>query len=425
MGAIGAGGRKTAGSIWLRRLAEVAVTALAFTLASKFSALFQQSSGASYLFAPAGVIFAAAAAFGWRGVAGVAIGTLFERWGGATTLAGALAFMVVHSGTAAITAAGMREMAGGSGRRLQRAFIFGSLIANLWSAIAGPLVLQYLGLVPRTLEAFADTALPWWISDIAATCVLGAPLLLVARPEMLLTPPDRELLSAWIRRPRGGLNCILQALFGGLALFLVGHDGQGAFPHWLTVPLSYPTALAALQGGVGPAMLMNSLTSLIYLVIYVTSPGATVANFETVAPAYATVGFFTLFAWVGGPLAGRNKRLLGRVREQQAQLELDFERTVASLAAAIEAKDASTEGHVQRVAQLSAMVGRHLGMNDESCAPCATAPSSTTSARSASRNASSTSRARSPRKKSRRWSATSRSDCASCATSNGCAKSSR
>ena len=347
-----------------RQLAEIAGTALAFTLASNFSALFQQQSGASYIFAPAGVMFAAAAAFGWRGVLGVAIGTLFERWGAAATLAGGLAFMVVHVGTAGITALGMRSRVGGSGRRLQRAFLFGSLLASLWAAITGPLALQGLGFLPRRFDALADTALAFWVSDIAATCVLGAPLLILIRPEALLTADDLEMLRDWLRRPRGALNCSAQVLLCGLPLLLLGHDDRGAFPHWLTVPLSYPMALAALQGGAGPAILMNSLASLVYLAIYVSAPGTAVMDFETVAPAYATVGFFTIFAWIGGPLAGRNKRLFVRVREQQAQLELDFERTVASLAAAIEAKDATTEGHVQRVAQLAAMVGRELGMDE-------------------------------------------------------------
>jgi putative nucleotidyltransferase with HDIG domain len=172
------------------------------------------------------------------------------------------------------------------------------------------------------------------------------------------------LMRDWLRRSRGALSCLVQLAGGGVLLFLWSHGRPGPFPHWLTVPLSYPMALAALQGGAGPAMLMNGAASLLYLAIYFSSPDAAVMDYVSVAPAYATVGFFTLFAWIGGPLAGRNKRLLARVRDQQQRLELDFERTVASLAAAIEAKDATTEGHVQRVAQLAAMVGRNLGMTD-------------------------------------------------------------
>src|SRR5207248_6732902 len=65
---------------------------------------------------------------------------------------------------------------------------------------------------------------------------------------------------------------------------------------------------------------------------------------------------------VGGLLSGRNRILLGRVEEQKRQLRQDFERIVVALSAAIEAKDATTEGHVQRVAALTVEVGRRLGL---------------------------------------------------------------
>jgi putative nucleotidyltransferase with HDIG domain len=66
----------------------------------------------------------------------------------------------------------------------------------------------------------------------------------------------------------------------------------------------------------------------------------------------------------GGWMGGRNRRLLDRVQAHEEQLERDFERTVASLAAAIEAKDPTTEGHVQRVAHLAVLVGRKLGYDE-------------------------------------------------------------
>jgi len=85
---------------------------------------------------------------------------------------------------------------------------------------------------------------------------------------------------------------------------------------------------------------------------------------EVVVPAYAVLVFFSAFGIVGGYLAGRNRQLLERIRSQQSQLERDFERTVRSLAAAIEAKDRTTVGHVQRVADLAVRVGEELGMDD-------------------------------------------------------------
>ena len=73
-------------------------------------------------------------------------------------------------------------------------------------------------------------------------------------------------------------------------------------------------------------------------------------------------GFFCLFGAVGGALSERNRQLLEHVQTQQSQLERDFQRTVVSLAAAIEAKDPTTVGHVQRVARLAERLGQELGL---------------------------------------------------------------
>lgn len=83
---------------------------------------------------------------------------------------------------------------------------------------------------------------------------------------------------------------------------------------------------------------------------------------EILAPGYLVAGFFCLFGAVGGALSERNRQLLEHVQTQQSQLERDFQRTVVSLAAAIEAKDPTTVGHVQRVARLAERLGQELGL---------------------------------------------------------------
>lgn len=126
-----------------------------------------------------------------------------------------------------------------------------------------------------------------------------------------------------------------------------------------------PIGLAALQGGAGPAILVSSFACAAYLTVLLSGTrGEPATVVQVLAPAYTTVGILTLFALTGGWLGGRNRRLLDRVRAHEAQLERDFERTVASLAAAIEAKDPTTEGHVQRVAHLAVLVGRRLGYDE-------------------------------------------------------------
>ncbi|MCP6769541.1 hypothetical protein NL529_32315, partial [Klebsiella pneumoniae] len=70
-----------------------------------------------------------------------------------------------------------------------------------------------------------------------------------------------------------------------------------------------------------------------------------------------------VFALLGGWMANRRHSLLERVRAHERQLRRDFETTVTSLVAAIEAKDPTTEGHVQRVAAMAGSVGVALGLD--------------------------------------------------------------
>ncbi len=348
----------------LWRLLELAGTAFAFKLASDFASLFSQPEGTSFLFPPSGISLAAGAAFGIWGVAGVLLGVIASPWGMATETPGLLLSCLANGVSAAIPAFFLRHPHGGTGRRLRRAFFSGSLLNNLASAVIGTLGLVVLGRLAADPKEMTTTLFFWWVSDLAAAVVLGLPLLLALRPELLLAAPDRERLRSWFLAGSGVAECVGLVLVGLVPALILAHQGW-AFPHWLSVLLVAPIGLAALQGGAGPALLVGSFASGSYLTVLLAARPDSFDNLHDVlAPAYTTVGFFAAFSLIGGWLAGRNLRLLERVRAQQARLEQDFERTVLSLAAAIEAKDPTTEGHVQRVAQLSVLVGRKLGLDE-------------------------------------------------------------
>jgi putative nucleotidyltransferase with HDIG domain len=337
---------------------------LVFKIASEFSSLFSQRDGVSFLYPPAGVSLAAGAAFGVWGVAGVILGVILSPWGAASTAPGLLISCLANGLSAAIPAWMMRRPHGGTGRRLQRGFLYGGLLNNAASAIVGSAGLMLIQGGPVLVRLLAHNFLFWWVADLAAAVVLGMPLLLALRPHLLLAEPDRVMLRDWLRARREPWESAALVLAGILAILALERLGW-EFPHWLSVAFVAPIALAALQGGAGPALLVNSLASTAYLTVLLAMPQAPGSDLETVlAPAYSTVGFFAALALIGGWLAGKNRRLLDRVQAQQLQLEQDFERTVASLAAAIEAKDPTTEGHVQRVAQLSVLVGRRLGLGE-------------------------------------------------------------
>jgi HD-GYP domain-containing protein (c-di-GMP phosphodiesterase class II) len=338
-------------------------TSLVFKAASELASLFGRPDGISFLYPPAGVSLAAGAAFGIWGVAGVILGIVLSPWGAAVALPGLLVSCAANGLSAGIPAWLLRRSGGGTGRRLQRVFLYGGLVNNLASAAVGSAGLMLLSgaFTGRTL---ARNFFFWWAADLAAAVVLGLPFLLALRPDAVLTVPDRALLRAWLgdrRAPWESAGLVLAGVAPVLLMVRLGWE----FPHWLAVALAGPIALAALRGGAGPAILVSSFASVTYLTALLAFPDRSAPALESVlVPAYSTIAFFTIFSLIGGWLAGKNRRLLDRVRAQQLQLESDFERTVASLAAAIEAKDPTTEGHVQRVAQLSVQVGRRLGLDD-------------------------------------------------------------
>jgi putative nucleotidyltransferase with HDIG domain len=338
-------------------------TALAFALGSRLSEVFSLPQGLSFLFPAAGVSLAAGAAFGAWGVAGVVLGVLILPWGAADSLPALLLFSLANGLSAAIPAWVLRRPGGGSGLRLRRAFDYGALLNNLASATVGVLALVWLGHLPWQLRPVANSFFLWWTSDLAAALVLGLPLLLALRPDILLIPRDKEMMRDWLRS-RVPRRCAVMVLLSVLAILAVDRLGLG-FPHWLAIPLVIPIGLAAMEGGAGPAILVSSFACASYLVVLVLGSAMDAGHLiGALAPAYTTVGILTLFALTGGWLGGKNRRLLDRIRAHEEQLERDFDRTVASLAAAIEAKDPTTEGHVQRVAHLAVLVGRKLGYGE-------------------------------------------------------------
>ncbi len=346
------------------RVLQVVGTAAVFALASRFSSLFSLPSGAAFLFPAAGVSLAASAAFGPWGVAGVMLGVLVTPWGAASTVPGLILFCLVNGLSAAIPARALRQPQRGTATRLRRAFLYGCLINNLVSAVTGTLALAVLGRLQWALQPLAKNLFTWWTGDLMAALVLGLPALLWLRPELLLTEGHQELLRGWLHNRPALLEAVLMTLAGIVAIVTVDRLGW-AFPHWLAIPLVIPVALAAIQGGAGAALLVNSFVSVAYLTVSVASAGHDPAALQqALAPVYTTVGVLSMFALGGGWLAGRNRLLLAKVQAHEQQLERDFERTVASLAAAIEAKDPTTEGHVQRVAHLAVLMGRRLGMDE-------------------------------------------------------------
>ncbi len=339
-------------------------TAAAFLLLSEVAEYFSESYGASFVFPPAGVSLAASVAFGPWGVLGVLLAVAVSPWGAAAISPVAMVlFSVVHASAALLPALTLRHPSGTTGRRLVRVAIFGVLLSSLASACLGTLTLAWLGRLDWSIGALGNNLFAWWVADTMACLILGMPLLLALCPQSLLDEYGQRLFVQWRSHTR-------QIALAGLALVVavlvlwVSYRLDWGFPAWMAVGLLAPVAIAGAQGGLGGAVWMNFPVCLCYFGLTVlpalsVHPGP---SREVLAPGYLVAGFFCLFGAVGGALSERNRQLLEHVRQQGEQLQRDFQRTVVSLAAAIEAKDPTTVGHVQRVARIAERLGRELGL---------------------------------------------------------------
>jgi putative nucleotidyltransferase with HDIG domain len=342
------------------------VAAVAFKVLADLSAQFAEATGASYVFPPAAVVLAAGAVGRGWGVLGILGGSLLSRWGAAVSWEGALLFAAVHTLTAVVPAYGLGLPVGSTLRRLGRVLAIGVAAAFLVSALAGTAALVALGYLEPQPAALGQNLLLWWTADVIGALALGLPVVLVLRPTLLTDRPTHALFLSWLGDRRRVGECLVSTLLA--ALVLVGLDRLGwGFPHWAAILFVVPLGLASLAGGLGAALVTNAMVSVLYFgVFFGIGPLRTVSGLaDVVGPFYLMLVFFACFAIGGGVLGGHNRILLHRVRSHRKQLERDFERVVGALAAAIEAKDPTTEGHVQRVAAVAEAVGRRLGLDGE------------------------------------------------------------
>ncbi len=339
-------------------------TAVAFGLLSKVAEYFSESYGASFVFPPAGLSLAASVAFGGWGVLGILAGAVATPWGAAAISPFAVVlFSLVHASAAIIPAALLRRPTGPTGRRLLRVALYGVMLASLASGILGSLSLAWLGRLDWSVGALVSNLLAWWVADSMACLVLGLPLLLALYPESLLDDYGRRIFVAWRNNTRQIAVAGL-ALVSAVVVLWASYRLDWGFPAWMAVGLLAPVAIAGAHGGLGGAIWMNLPVCLSYfgLTVMPALSAYVGPSREILAPGYLVAGFFCLFGAVGGALSERNRQLLEHVQQQQSQLERDFQRTVVSLAAAIEAKDPTTVGHVQRVARLAERLGQELGL---------------------------------------------------------------
>ena len=193
---------------------------------------------------------------------------------------------------------------------------------------------------------------------------MAFPVLILVRPELLMDEHEVRVLHGWSRRwgVLAANAAVIGAVVGGMELLVPG--GQVSI-HWLAAFFLVPVLVSAGSGGVGAGMLASGLVGVVYVieVLRLVQPAGSGDLFREVFSGYLNLMVFAGAAVVTGVLAGRSRTLLADLDEHRRQLQESFERVVTALAAAIEAKDRTTQGHVQRVARLAVSVGRRLGIS--------------------------------------------------------------
>ena len=331
-------------------------------LLNRAGLLFEVSRGVSLVFPAAAVVVVGALFFRWWGLAGSFLGFALTHWGLSTTLLPTLYFSFAGTLLGLVP---MLALDYGHSRwpRCVRSLSWGVIINSIISGLfgmSGVLVIRgSLGSVSEILTILGS----WVFSDIVAIILLALPVLVALRPELILEPHQVEIYQRWRRTPRysappllGVLAvAVLMEIFRSMNLFQV---------HWIAAALLLPILMASVRGGIGGALQTNAVAGLLYLfeVFRFTDPGSPIEMLTEVVSSYLNLIVFCLASVAVGLVWGKSESLLRELDEHRMQLQDNFEMVVTALAAAVEAKDPLTEGHVQRVARMAVAVGRDVGI---------------------------------------------------------------
>lgn len=325
---------------------------------------FEISEGVALVFPAAAVVVVGALLFRWWGVAGAFPGFLLMPWGLSNTPLRALYFAAAGTLLGVIPMLALRR-GPRSGSPCIHALAWTVGANSLISAAIGVSGVFYLTGFPTDFQEALTVFLSWFFADAIAIILLGLPILLAIRPSMLLASHQQELYARWRTRPRYFLPPLLGVLVVG-GVMEVFRAMDSLHVHWLAAAFLLPILMAAGRGGVGAALQTNALAGLLYLHEVLRFSASLVGgNFLTeVVSSYLNLMVFCVASVSVGIVWGRSESLLRELDEHRRRLQNNFELVVTALAAAVEAKDPLTEGHVQRVARMAVAVGRKLEISD-------------------------------------------------------------
>ncbi len=357
--------RKTAGgkrpAWWPAGPMGLMVIAVTSALLNRPGLGFEVEGGVALIYPASAAAVIGGLLFGWWGVLGSFIGMVATPWGLADTPFRAVFFAAAVSLQGAIPVVMVRRVP---------PWAFRSVWVLLWGAFLNTAVSASValpGLVswsrpPLSFRQGASAFASWFFSDMVAVMVIAVPIVLVLRPDLMLDGANRTLFKRWVRDPRS----VVLAIGGVLVLVAIIELATAAgfvHVHWIAAAFLVPVMWAAIEGGVGAALLINAVAGFAYVVEVVrVQPGSGASGqFVELFSTYLNMVVFSLGAVAVGLAWGKAESMVRDLDEHRRLLQDNFERVVTALAAAVEAKDPTTEGHVQRVGRLSVSVAQRLG----------------------------------------------------------------
>ncbi len=357
-------------TVLLRRFLPVLLgwiaTVVVCALLNRASESFEVAKGVALVFPAAALAVVSAVLLGWWGVSAIYVGFMVLPWGLSSDMMRAAYFAGASTLLAAIPALARLRPRGSTGQRAFRFLFFCCVLNTLASALAGVPMAAHLADPPMTGQQIGFSFSSWFIGDMVTVCLLAIPVVLLVRPGLLLSEIQVSLFRRWLKEWRHHLF-LLAGIVVSIVIMEFTTQQWSINVHWIAVLLIAPVLWCAATGGVGGALLGNGVVGIVYLteVLRSVDPQTQHELFDATFSTYVNLVAFTMAAMIAGLYAGRSKALLHELEGHRRLLQDGFENVVTALAAAIEAKDKSTKGHVERVADLAVALGRTLGIEGQ------------------------------------------------------------
>ena len=345
------------------RIIGAGITIVAVAILNRAGTLFQVPEGVALVFPAPAIAAAAGVILGWPGVFATFIGYLIFPWGLSTTFPRIAFFSFAASIEALIPALVRREPSGNSTSRTIRIIFFAVILNTFISALIGVPGIVYLSDPPMNTRDIAVTFSSWFLGDVMSVCILGLPLIALFAPRYLMRDPLIHIFRRWLST--GGLRDVSLLLIVLIAILMEFVFGTWHINiHWMAIFFIVPVLLGATMGSLGGGLLINGFAGFVYIiqVLRLSPPGVSNSLFLAVFSSYMNLALFTTAAVTAGLYSGRSKALLSDLQAHEKLLEESFEDIVMALAAAIDAKDPKTVGHVRRVAEFAVNLGKQLGI---------------------------------------------------------------